>query len=261
MENSSTSKLVMAFVLVIVGIALLAQIASMGLTVTSLDNTVETIDITAAVTNASFTENYTVTPVNNGTEIIFPSYGRELVSYSGMVVTNATDGVELSTAFVAANFSLNLTNGELVYLSGQSIYNDTALNFSVSWISYLVNESYEIIPTVVSEAATGWRSDISECAAGTIISGTYNNGTDDFTAVTDYIVDTTTGYITLVDNVDTNRTDLTSIVATNANCQDGYLTQGWQRNTINLVPGFFAIALLGVGIWLFYSIAKDTGVF
>ena len=197
MENSSTSKLVMAFVLVIIGIALLAQIASIGLTVTSLDNTEETIDVTAAVTNASFTLNYTYNPINNGTEIIFPSYGRELVSYSGMRVYNATDGVELSTAFVAANFSLNLTNGELVFGSSHSIYNDTDLNFSVSWISYLVNASYEIIPTVVGEAASGWRNDASECADTTIVDGTYTNASGSaYTSATDYTV--TDGYITLI---------------------------------------------------------------
>ena len=251
----------MAFVLVIVGIALLAQIASMGLTVTALDNTVETIDVTAAITNESFIVNYTVTPLNNVSIIIFPSYGSELVSYAGMRVYNATDGVELSTAFVSANFSLDLTSGSLEHITATSVWNDTNVNVSVSWISYEVNTSYQIIPTVVAEAASGWKYDTSECTAGTIISGSYANASGvALVELTSYIVDTTTGYITLVNSAVTNRTDFTSIIATNNNCPDGYLTQGWQRNIINLVPGFFALALLGIGIWLFYSIAKEQGI-
>jgi len=251
----------MAFVLVIIGISLLAQIATIGLTVTALDSTSETIDVTDGLRNSSFIVNYTVTPINNVPIIIFPSYGKELVSYSGMTAYNATDGTEIDHAFVLVNFTLSGATGALTHITEDSVWNDTNVNISVSWTSYEVNTSYQIIPTVVAEATSGWKSEISECTATTIISGSYANASGvALVELTSYIVDTTTGYITLVNSAVTNRTDFTSIIATNNNCPDGYLTQGWQRNIINLVPGFFALALLGIGIWLFYSIAKEQGI-
>lgn len=36
-----------------------------------------------------------------------------------------------------------------------------------------------------------------------------------------------------------------------------YVNQSWQRTILNLISGFFALALLGIGIWLLYSTAKD----
>jgi len=261
MENS-TSKLVTAFVLVIIGISLLAQIASIGLTVTDLTRgTAETIDVTTGLRNSSYTVNFTVTLVSNVSITAFPSYGRELVSYSGMRAYNATDGTEIDSDFVNPNFTLDFATGSLDHITDDSVWNNTDVNISVNWVSYYVNTSYQIIPTVVSDAASGWKSEISECKAGTIISGTYTNSSgDELGAVTNYTVDTTTGYITLINTAMTNRTDFTSIIAYNDECPDGYLTAGWQRSLINLVPGFFALAIMGIGLWLFYSIAKEEGI-
>jgi len=39
-----------------------------------------------------------------------------------------------------------------------------------------------------------------------------------------------------------------------------YLTTGWNRTILNMTPGFFALALLGVSLALFYSVAKDFGL-
>ena len=44
-------------------------------------------------------------------------------------------------------------------------------------------------------------------------------------------------------------------------CGDDYMSLGWGRSIISLIPGFFAIALLMVSVALFYSVAKDTGLF
>jgi hypothetical protein len=40
-------------------------------------------------------------------------------------------------------------------------------------------------------------------------------------------------------------------------CGDDYLTEGWTRTILNLVPGFFALALMAVGIALFYGVLKN----
>ena len=261
MENSSTSKLVTAFVLVIIGISLLAQIASIGLTVTDLTRgTTETIDVSDGLTNESTVVNFTVHLINNITNVSVPTYGKEISSYYGMTVYNATSGVQLDHDFVVFNFSIDGATGALDHITATSIWNDTDVNISYGVIAYQVNTSYQIIPTVVATAASTWRSDVSECTAGTIIEGSYANASGTVLGAGNYSVDTTTGYITLVNTAMTNRTDFTSIIATNDNCPDGYLTQGWQRQMINLVPGFFALAILGVGLWLFYGIAKEQGI-
>ena len=42
-------------------------------------------------------------------------------------------------------------------------------------------------------------------------------------------------------------------------CKDDYLTQGWSRSIMNMIAGFFALALLASSLLLFYSVAKDNG--
>ena len=83
------------------------------------------------------------------------------------------------------------------------------------------------------------------------------------TATTDYVFDSATGTFTLA-----NSTAVKAIYATdnvtNASydyCGEGYMNLTWGRTTINIVPGLFAIAMLGVSIALFYSIAKENGIF
>lgn len=40
-----------------------------------------------------------------------------------------------------------------------------------------------------------------------------------------------------------------------------YLCQGWNRTVLNLIPGFFGIAILLIGLGLFYQVAKEEGIF
>lgn len=39
-----------------------------------------------------------------------------------------------------------------------------------------------------------------------------------------------------------------------------YMCESWQRTVLNLVPGFFGLAILAVGLGLFYKIAKEEGI-
>ena len=43
-------------------------------------------------------------------------------------------------------------------------------------------------------------------------------------------------------------------------CNEGYMDSSWGRTVINLVPGFFALAILGASLLLFYSVAKDFDI-
>ena len=39
-----------------------------------------------------------------------------------------------------------------------------------------------------------------------------------------------------------------------------YIKQGWARTSLDIVPGFFAIALLLIAVGLFYAVAKKEGI-
>ncbi len=43
-------------------------------------------------------------------------------------------------------------------------------------------------------------------------------------------------------------------------CDDDYLNSSWGRSVLTTVPGFFALALLGVALWLFYSVFTSIGL-
>ena len=101
----------------------------------------------------------------------------------------------------------------------------------------------------------GWR--INECP---ISSFDLYNSSSSLTLTTDYTFDTVTGVITFENSGNVNGTATNVTTATYVYCGKEYLTQGWNRTIINLVPGFFALALMGVGVGLFYSVMKKEGI-
>lgn len=48
--------------------------------------------------------------------------------------------------------------------------------------------------------------------------------------------------------------------ATYSSCPDTFVTGSFGRTAINLIPGFFGIAVMLVGVGLFYSVAKREGL-
>jgi len=87
------------------------------------------------------------------------------------------------------------------------------------------------------------------------------------TVDTDYTVDTAAGTIAFINTVDTNTTNFGGggALANNSYidynyCADDYLNSSWGRTVLNLVAGFFAIAILLASVGLFFSIAKDYGL-
>jgi|TARA_B100001971_G_C18172395_1_gene527933 uncharacterized membrane protein len=111
-----------------------------------------------------------------------------------------------------------------------------------------INESYEF---TVTNNPTGWKT--GDCP---LTSVTYGNSSTDYTITTDYLITLATGNLTLKNtSVTVLGTNDTLIDYTY--CADDYMNLGWGRTIINLVAGFFAIALLLVSVGLFYSIVKD----
>jgi len=115
-----------------------------------------------------------------------------------------------------------------------------------------INSSIEF---TITNPPTSWKS--TDCPLTSI---TLGNDSTDFTVTTDYVITDSTGVFSLVNSTawigsasNTSNIDYTY-------CGDDYMNLSWGRTLINLIAGFFAIAILMVSLGLFYSIAKDTGV-
>jgi hypothetical protein len=110
----------------------------------------------------------------------------------------------------------------------------------------------------VTNAPTGWKS--YDCPLTRVVV-TNNSGTA-LTLDTDYSVYVSTGVIQMFNTTDTEVTvNAEEMLIDYTYCGDEYLTSEFGRSTSNLIPGFFALALLGISLLLFYSVAKAEGVF
>jgi len=105
----------------------------------------------------------------------------------------------------------------------------------------------------------GWKS--TDCPITSFVLA--NSSADEFTLTTDYLLDSDAGTFTLVNSA----TVIAGLPIANNNtyatynyCGDDYLNLGWGRTIVNLIGGFFALAILGASLGLFYSVAKETGM-
>ena len=111
----------------------------------------------------------------------------------------------------------------------------------------------------ITNAPTSWKS--TDCPI-TGVTITNSSGTV-FTDGTDYAIDESTGIFNLYNTVKVNITFIDGDNLTYVDyqyCPDDYMNLTWGRTGINLVPGFFAIALLLISVGLFYSVAKENGI-
>lgn len=171
MENSSVSKIVLGFFMIILGLALIAAVANGSALVTTKLNIVdEAIDISTA--------------------------------------RNDSGGINI-----------------------------TASNFTIA------------------NAPSGWKVD--ECP---ITSVTYGNASDDYLVTTDYIFYASSGILQVQIEAEADINNVNATFIDYTYCQDDYLNIAWGRTVLSLVAGFFALAILGLGLGLFYSVAKDAGI-
>ena len=119
-------------------------------------------------------------------------------------------------------------------------------------------------PTVeltIANAPAGW--EISDCPITNFV--LYNQTGTETAITTDYLFTPSTGVLTLVNSSiwfdsgtmiqPSNDTTLSYTY-----CDDDYLNSSWGRAVLTTVPGFFALALLGVALWLFYSVFASIGL-
>jgi len=147
------------------------------------------------------------------------------------------------------------------------------LNYDVTSKSRIVDESIYIVKNAagsgldinttwvytLNEAPTGWKTEGTDCDISN--SKFANSSGSALTVTTDYVLVANTGTFTLkntsnlVKYTDDNLTDVSY-----SYCGDDYLNLSWGRTVINLVGGFFALAILFVSLAMFYSIGKEAGI-
>ena len=136
---------------------------------------------------------------------------------------------------------------DMITISGESIDYTTAVQ-----VNGTINESVEF---TIANVPSGWR--ITGCPVSSF--DLYNTSSS-LVLTTDYTFNTATGIITFKNSANVNGTATNVTTATYVYCDKEYLTQSWNRTIINLVPGFFALALMGVAIGLFYGVMKKEGI-
>ena len=122
-----------------------------------------------------------------------------------------------------------------------------------------VNESSTTCNITIAQVPSGWK--ITDCPLTSIVVENTTAGT--FTALTegaDYNEYVTTGIIQMLNTTDTDEGDFNTTYVSYTHCGDDYLNSAFGRSVLNMVAGFFALALLGVALWLFYSVFKETGI-
>jgi hypothetical protein len=108
----------------------------------------------------------------------------------------------------------------------------------------------------VTYPPTGWET--TDCPLTSF--SIKNSSGNALTLTTDYTVTLTAGTYLLKNTTATkgllNAPGNNSYVGYSY-CGDSYMNSEWGRGVLTLVPGFFAIALMLVGVALFYSVYKD----
>jgi len=108
---------------------------------------------------------------------------------------------------------------------------------------------------LIANPPTGWR--ITECPITNFV---LYNDSGSLTNVADYVFTASTGSIAFNNTANVNTSLTNTTTATYTYCTADYLTQSWQRTIISLVPGFFALALMAIGVGLFYKVLKEEGI-
>lgn len=111
--------------------------------------------------------------------------------------------------------------------------------------------------TVANVPAT-WKTE--DCPLSSVVV-TNGSGTT-LTSATDYILTASEGRIAFLNTTETQNiaTSDNSTLVDYVYCGDDYVNVSWGRTSIDVVMGLFAIAVLGVSLFLFFDLARDAGL-
>ena len=162
-----------------------------------------------------------------------------------LIGTVATSTQEKTTMAYSLNESLDISSARMLSPVPDLMYNVTGL-----------------LSVAHGYAEGDWQRDDRDCDISiySITNSSSELGTDEYNT-------TIYGVITLI-NSTTNAAigwgfgdDYTNISQVSYKyCSDDYIAVAWQRTILNIVPGFFGMALLLISVGLFYSIAKREGL-
>jgi len=122
--------------------------------------------------------------------------------------------------------------------------------------SSATSEINESVNLTLANAPTGWK--VADCPITSF--SMYNQSGSVLTVTTDYILTASAGTLSLTNTTALNQSSSNDTQVSYTYCGDDYLNLTWGRSIMNLVAGFFALAILGISLGLFYSVAKDAGL-
>jgi len=255
MERNSIGMMIFAAVAILLGVVLIGIISDSTAAATTLSPTVDTIDIGAARYYSTSTVNHVteaLTAVSNTTGKNLAAYDYLRVACAVSNVTNTT-GLELVTAgnYTITNCNINIT--------AASTYTDQDLTvgYNYTWVNNwgTINATYPIA-TLANAVYTG-KQGYSECLVSTIVYKNQSGAT--LTDPTNYVFVMDVATLTLRPSVGINNSKFNTTTATYSYCADGYVG-GWAQTTLRLVPGFFALALFGVALFVMYNVLQKEGI-
>ena len=248
------------------GVILVSIIANNTVTSTQLSSVTDTVDISSLRT-------YTTQPAAEiaNESIAFNSTANSLSvsTLSGVIctdflVTNSTGGETITSGNYTATSACTITAvAASTYLNIADVnvsYNYTYHDPSGAINTTAILEADDVLTQAAS--ATTWKTGDTACAISSI--QLYNQTGDLMTVTTDYTWATdgngNTGNLTLVNVGDLNTSISNSTTITYNYCPDNYLAASWQRTILNLVPGFFALAILIGAAFVILRILKNEGI-
>jgi len=147
----------------------------------------------------------------------------------------------------------------MLSISSDQVNDITGLQYATdAEVTHTVNTSAAVATATatVTQAPTGWKAN-GECALTDFVL-TNSSGTA-LTLTTDYAVDLDAGTYTLVNSTAVLALEDNKTIASYTYCPDGYQT-GFGGASLNLVPGFFALAILVSVAFLIFWILRREGI-
>jgi len=139
-----------------------------------------------------------------------------------------------------------------------------ALNLTTTRIADSLLSYDPAVELTIVNVPAGW--EIADCPITNFV--LYNQTGTVTEIATDYLFTPATGVLTLVNSTIWHSGDAVNTVIQPDNdttldytyCDEDYLNSSWGRTVLGIIPGFFALALLSVALWLFYSVFSSVGI-
>lgn len=155
------------------------------------------------------------------------------------IIVPLAEQEQIVTALSRSNEANNLSS-LYCYADNEVMENNSACNITVTY------------------APSGW--EVDDCP---ITEVAVKNGSTDLTEDTDYVVYDSSGVIQMLNTSETNLSGTGSggeLTIDYSYCGDNYMNSSWGRSVLDFVPGFFALAILGIGVGLVLLVLKREGL-